>query len=256
MPDAADSKRPLWKRAWSVISTLDTLSDIIKWLSALGGGSMGVLATNATARFGQFTIEWFASIVAAFCIGAIIGLSIVHVAIWVAPRLVKLFRRTFLSMPRIRVTPRGGQEAVLEIDNVGKTSAALTAWGRIVSVSDGWDHKRQDIFPMLWIPHWQRAYVAAPDGAVSTPNRPPLKLAIAAHERINGPQGPATIFAVFGGPGKVDAINIDPKHGSPLLRIEVKVVSEPPMKEPFIQTYDVVIEPNYQRVVTLSESKP
>jgi hypothetical protein len=57
--------------------------------------------------------------------------------------------------------PHGGKTAVLEIENSGGRGA-LTAWGRIVEVSDGFPFKKRDSYPMLWRLDWQDALMQAP----------------------------------------------------------------------------------------------
>jgi hypothetical protein len=79
---------------------------------------------------------------------------------------------------------------------------------------------------------------------------------IAGHEIVAVPQvGAQMILAIFGGPGKVDAIHIDPKHGSPAVTVEIKIVSEPPLRVPFLQRYRVQIPPDYQSAAELNEVK-
>jgi hypothetical protein len=162
------------------------------------------------------------------------------------------WRKAFYKPPFLTVTPYGGRIAILEISNSGG-KAALTVWGRIVD-GGGWTSKHRGLYPMLWRPHFEEALLAAPKGAVLRAGSPPLALWVAGHEILNvAGMLPQTILAIFGGPGKVDAIHVDPKHGSPRLTIEVTIFCDPPTIDPWTRRYSVQIEKNYQSVVELGE---
>jgi len=76
---------------------------------------------------------------------------------------------------------------------------------------------------------------------------------MAAHEMVNVPnQPPAFILAIFGGPDKVEAIHFDPRNGSPVVTMEVRIVSDPPLSSPFIRSYTAEIK-EWQSAVELKE---
>ena len=254
----ADQKPVGWKRLWSFVGPwlqAREIRDIVISLLGLGGASTGVALTVPRVALST-VVEQVAWTIAGGCGGGLLAIGFGYVVFWGTPRSVMLWRRTFCKPPCIQVLPCSGRTAVLEITNVGGRGS-LTAWGRIISVSRGSVARKEDSYPMLWRPDWADAIIQAPQGAVSSPNGPPLKMLIAAHEVINHPAvGVNTILALFGGPGKVDAIHIDPKHGSPIVTLEVRIISEPPLSHPFTQRYVAEIPPDYQSGVELKEVKP
>jgi hypothetical protein len=249
-----EQKQPLWRRAWSVISTLDTLKDVGGMLLSLGGGAAAASRVSPTGKLWELNVHQALVTVSVFGFGSFAALSLWNVGWMAAPKFVRVWRRRFGETPQLIVTPRGGRAAVLEVENTGGVGA-LTAWGRIISVSAGFPFKRRDRFPMLWRSHWKNVMLAAPQGAVLRKGSPALVMWIAEHDMIVSGTigGQATVMAICGGSGRVDAIHIDPKHGSPSVVIEIEIISEPPLDVPFVRYYKAEIKSGYKTEVELEE---
>lgn len=255
--DMADQKPVWWKRLWSVAGhwlQARDISAIVLGLLGIGGASTGVAITVPRAALSATAVERTAWTIAGGCGGGLLAIVLGYAGLWSAPRFVTRWRRTFGERPRLTVRPCGGKVAVLEIENSGGT-CSLTAWGRILSV-DGGSFKKRDSYPMLWRMDWQRAYVAAPHGAVLRRIGPPLKMSIAEHDIVAAGAITESILAIDGGPGRVDAIHYNPKYGSPVVTIEIRIESEPPLEPPFRRTYTAHVPADYKHAIELGEVEP
>jgi hypothetical protein len=253
----AESKPAAWKRLWSLIGNwlqVREIRDIVVGVSGLGGASTGVAVTVPRAAMSATAVERIAWTIAGGCAGGVLAIGFGYAAFWTTPRVGRWWRRTFCAPPYLTVRPCGGKVAVLEIENSGGT-CSLTGWGRIVKV-DGGSFKKRDSYPMLWRMDWERAYMAAPHGAVAARNGVPLKMSIAEMDTVVAGDVVADLLAIDGGPGRVDALRYNPRHGSPVVTIEVRIDAEPPLRTPFRQQYTVYVPEDYQHAVELKEATP